>query len=134
MGASCYVRRLSARQLEGLIADRSRLESVLFPSKTETAIDDDVFIDLDTAWPRLVQALVALNPALSLIEKGADLGTLFGQPARGFVSADARRIAAALSLITCERLDAPLQHHFDALKDFVTETAKAEAGMIVFWR
>ena len=117
-----------------MIADRSRLESVLFPSKTETAIDDDVFIDLDTAWPRLVEALVALNPALALIEKGTHLGKLFGQPARGFMTADARRIAAALSLLTPEQLAVPLQHHFDALKDFVTETAKAEAGMIVFWR
>jgi hypothetical protein len=128
------VRRLSTRQLEGLIADRSKLESVLFPSKTETVVDDDVFIDLETVWPKLVAALVALNPALALLDKGAELGKLYGHPARGFATADVRRIAAALSLLHSEQLDQTLQHHFDALKDFVTETAKAEAGIIVFWR
>ena len=45
-----------------------------------------------------------------------------------------RRIAAALSLLTPEQMPEPVRWHFEVLKDFVTETAKAAAGMIVFWR
>jgi hypothetical protein len=134
-GACCYIRRVSKRQLDTLIADRSRLQNVLFPSSTETAIDDDVFIDLDTVWPSLVEAVVALNPTLALLERGgADLGVLNGHPAVGFASADARRVAAALSLVKPENVPQSVRDKFETLKDFVTETAKAEAGMIVFWR
>ncbi|HUS27838.1 MAG TPA: DUF1877 family protein [Kofleriaceae bacterium] len=135
MGACCYVRRVSTRQLDALVADRSKLERVLFPSTTETAVDDDVFIDLDTVWPSLVEAVVALNPALALLDRGgADLGKLNGHPAVGFATADARRIAAALSLLTPDNVPDPVREKFEMLKDFVTETAKAGAGMIVFWR
>jgi len=134
-GACCFVRRVSTRQLETLVADRSKLQSVLFPSTTETAIDDDVFIDLGDVWHDLLAALIGLNPALSLLDRGgADLGVLNGHPARGFATADARRIAAALSLITPDKLSEGKRELFHLLKDFVIETAKAEAGMIVFWR
>jgi hypothetical protein len=133
--ACCFLRRVSTRQLETLVADRSKLQSVLFPSTTETAIDDDVFIDLGDVWDDLLAALVVLNPALSLLDRGgADLGVLNGHPARGFATADARRIAAALSLVTRDKLPDGKRDLFELLKDFVTETAKAEAGMIIFWR
>jgi hypothetical protein len=136
VGVCCYLRRVSTRQLDALVADKTKLSQVLFPSSTETAIDDDVWIDIGEDWQGLSDELVKLNPAMTLLVSGGkDLGVLGGgRPARGFASDETRRIAAALSLLTPERVPEAHAETFGVLKAFVTETAKAAAGMIVFWR
>jgi hypothetical protein len=133
MAASCFVRRVSARQVDTLIEDPSRVENVLFPSMTETAIDDDVFIQFDADWAPLDQLIVARDPSLTLLRTGGfTLGTSAEHQIRGYPSGQIRKIATQLNLIS----DVPpaLDEAFFTLKDFVTETARAGAGIIIFWR
>lgn len=158
-------RRVSQRVIDDLQARPERVRAVLYPSTTETAIDDDVRIDVDTSWHALHFLLAgqpgAGKPPLDFILGGMPVGDIdLGEgPARSFASAEVRKIAAALALINTDTLrtrwnpavlvehqiypghwDRPsktssfefVAEQFDALKDFVTTTAKAEAGMIVY--
>ena len=133
MAASCYLRRVSARQIDTLIEDPSRVHNVLFPNLTETAVDDDVFIEFDTEWAALAELVQARDPSLTFLRAGGySLGTGGDQPARGYPSGQVRKIATQLGLLS----DVPpaLDEAFFTLKDFVTETARAGAGIIIFWR
>jgi hypothetical protein len=136
VAADAYLRRVSSRTVEQLLADPMRIRKVLFPSSTETVIDDEVLITV-SAW-QLVDD--ALGNAAFLAKGGAAIGeVMIGDgPARGFTSAEVRRLSAKLALTS----EADLGKHpaitseaisdFTNLKDFVLETAKAEAGMIVY--
>lgn len=133
MAACCYLRRVSARQIDTLIEDPSRLHNVLFPSLTETAVDDDVFIEFDTEWAALAELVQARDASLSFLRNGGfNLGKVGAEPARGYPSGQVRKIAAQLGLLS----DIPpaLDEAFFTLKDFLTETARAGAGIIIFWR
>jgi hypothetical protein len=158
-------RRVSSRVLDELRAQPERIKAILYPQQSETAIDDDVRIDVDTSWHALHFLLAgqpgAGKPPLDFILGGTPVGDIdLGEgPARSFASAEVRKIAAALALINTDTLrtrwnpgelaqnqiypghwDRPVKtssfefvaEQFDALKDFVTTTAKAEAGMIVY--
>lgn len=157
-------RRVSQRVIDDLRAHPERVRAVLYPSTTETAIDDDVRIDVDTAWHALHFLLSGSrepgDKPLAFILGGTPVGDDLGDgPARVFASTDVRRIAAALALVNVDTLrsrfdpavlqqqqiypatwNAPgkassfeaIAEAFDALKDFVTTTAQAEAGMILY--
>jgi hypothetical protein len=158
-------RRVSSRVIEDLRAQPERIKSVLYPQQTETAIDDDVRVDVDSAWHALHFLLTGSpkpgKPPLDFILGGTPVGDIdLGEgPARMFTSAEVRKIAAGLALVNRQTLrsrfdpaqltehqiyplhwDQPgtsssfelIAEHFDALKDFVTTTAQAEAGMIVY--
>ena len=132
-GASCYLRRVSARQIDTLIEDPSRVYNVLFPSLTETAVDDDVYIQLGAEWELLAKLLEARDPTLTFLHGGGfNLGTIGTRQARGYPSGQIRKIATQLGLIS--EVPPELDEPFYALKDFVTETARAGAGIIIFWR
>ena len=134
-GASCYLRRVSARQIDTLIEDPSRVHNVLFPSMTETAIDDDVFIQLDGEWEPLDKLVEARDPSLTFLHTGGfNLGKVGEQQARGYPSGQVRKIATQLGLISEAEVPPPLVEGFFTLKDFVMETARAGAGIIIFWR
>jgi hypothetical protein len=158
-------RRVSSRVIDQLRVHPENIKSILYPQQTETAIDDDVRIDVDTSWHALhvlfTGSATPGKPPLDFILGGTPVGDIdLGEgPARMFSSADVRKIAAALALINVETLRsrfdpiALMQHQiypmhwdrpgttssfafvaeqFDALKYFVTTTAQAEAGMIVY--
>lgn len=158
-------RRVSTRVVEDLRAQPDRIKAILYPQQSETAIDDDVRIDVDTSWHALhflfTGSATPGKPPLDFILGGPTVGDIdLGEgPARIFSSAEVRRIAAGLALINLEtlrsRFDARalmenqiyprhwnrvdktssfafVAEQFDALKDFVTTTAQAEAGMIVY--
>lgn len=158
-------RRVSTRVIDALRAHPENIKAILYPQQTETAIDDDVRIDVDTSWHALHFLLTGSatpgKPPLDFILGGTPVGDIdLGEgPARMFSSAEVRKIAAALALINTgtlrSRFDATalMQHQiypthweqpgktssfehiaeqFDSLKDFVTTTAQAEAGMIVY--
>lgn len=160
-------RRVSSRVVDDLRANPERIQQVLYPNTMETAIDDDVRIDVDEAWHGLHFLLTGQahggKPPLDFILDGGqqvgDIDVGYG-PARSFTPAEVRKIATALALIRkdtlCSRFDpealtkydvypliwegpspkgdplAYLLEHFDNLKDFITTTAQAEAGMIVY--
>ncbi len=42
--SSAYFRRVSSRLVDALLADPARIKRVLFPSSSETVIDDEVLI------------------------------------------------------------------------------------------
>jgi hypothetical protein len=131
--ASCFLRRVSARQIDTLIEDPSRVENVLFPSLTETAVDDDVFIKLGPESEQLDKLFEARDPSLTFLHAGGfNLGVIGKHQARGFPSGQVRKIATQLGLIS--DVPAALDDGFHTLKDFVTETARAGAGLILFWR
>lgn len=157
-------RRVSQRVVDDLFARPERVRAVLYPSTNETAIDDDVRIDVDTAWHALHFLLAGSREAsdkpVGFILGGTPVGDDLGDgPARLFPATEVRRIAAALALVNVETLrgrfdpavlqqqqiypaqwNAPgkantfaaIAEAFEALKDFVTTTAQAEAGMIVY--
>ncbi len=157
-------RRVSTRVVENLRANPERIKQVLYPQSSETALDDDIRMDVDSTWHALHFLFTgspnAGKPPLDFILGGTPVGADLGEgPARMFASAEVRKIAAALALIDIEtlrsRFDARLlmeqqiypthwnrpdktssfafvAEQFDALKDFVTTTAQAEAGMIVY--
>jgi hypothetical protein len=158
-------RRVSSRVIDELRANPERIKAILYPQQTETAIDDDVRIDVDTSWHALhflfTGSAAAGKPPLDFILGGTSVGDIdLGEgPARTFTSAEVRKIAAGLALINKDtqrarwnpavllgnqiypgHWDRPgktssfefVAEQFDALKDFVTTTAQAEAGMIVY--
>lgn len=157
-------RRVSGRVIDDLRANPDRIKQVLYPSGTETAIDDDVRMDVDTAWHALHFLLCGIaSPGpqpVAFILGGTPVGDDLGSgPARVFAPAEVRKIAAALALVNVETLrgrfdpaqlmtngiypgqwDRPgkantfeaIAEAFVALKDFVTTTAQAEAGMITY--
>jgi hypothetical protein len=158
-------RRVSSRVIDELRAQPDRIKSILYPQQSETAIDDDVRVDVDCAWHALHFLLSGSpkpgKPPLDFILGGTPVGDIdLGEgPARMFTSADVRKIAAMLALVNQATLrsrfdvaqlvehqiyplhwDEPgktasfefVAEQFDALKDFVTTTAQAEAGMIVY--
>lgn len=157
-------RRVSGRVIDDLQAHPERVKHVLYPSGSETAIDDDVRMDVDTAWHALHFLLCGSSapgpqPA-AFILGGTPVGDDLGSgPARLFGPAEVRRIATALALVNVDTLrgrfdpaklmaegiypqqwDRPgkantfeaIAEAFDALKDLVTTTAQAEAGMITY--
>ncbi len=157
-------RRVSQRVVDNLFAQPERVRAVLYPSTNETAIDDDLRIDVDTAWHALHFLLSGsrepVDKPLGFVLGGTPVGDDLGNgPARVLGSTEVRRIAAALALVNVDTLrgrfdPAVLQQQqiypaqwntpgkantfdaiaeaFDVLKDFVTTTAQAEAGMIVY--
>ena len=142
--ASVYLRRVSARTVEQLFADPARIRKVLFPSSNETVIDDEVLITIG-AWELIDDAL---GRHAFLATGGTPIGeAVIGDgPARGFTSAEVRRLATNLALTTeadlgryyGQTMALPPGSTADAIADFtnvkhfVVETAKAEAGMIVY--
>jgi hypothetical protein len=158
-------RRVSARVVDEVRVDPERIKPVLFPPATETMVDDDVRVDIDTSWHGLHFLLTGRGEAgtasLDFILGGTPVGDIdLGRgPARSFTAAEVRKVAAALALVTANdlraRFDAArmmelaiypahwdagaardplatLLGHFATLKDFVTTTAEAEAGMLVY--
>jgi hypothetical protein len=158
-------RRVSSRVIDDLRAHPERIKSVLYPQQSETAIDDDVRVDVDSTWHALHFLFTGSpkpgTPPLDFILGGTPVGDIdLGEgPARMFTSAEVRKIATGLALLNRETLRArfdpaqltahqiyPLHwdqpgkassfevvaEQFDTLKDFVTTTAQAEAGMIVY--
>jgi hypothetical protein len=125
VGASAYLRRVSSRTVEMLLADPSRVKSVLFPSSSETMIDDEVLIALE-GWEAL---------GLDFIRDG---GTSIGDvmvgdgPARAFTSAEVRRIAGKLALIAPSSIADSARAEFDSLREMVMTTAQAEAALIIY--
>lgn len=146
MAASAYFRRVSSRLVEALLADPARVKKVLFPSTSETVIDDEVLITIGENYPSL-ETLIA--PHDFITKGGTPIGDVIvgDAPARGFDSAQVRKVAGALAPISGATLHerfhttsmppaAPsideLVETFDLLRSFVIETAKAEAGLIVY--
>jgi hypothetical protein len=102
-------RRVSGRVIDDLLAHPDRIKQVLYPSSTETAIDDDVRMDVDTAWHALHfllcgSAAPGPQPAafvLGGLPVGPDLGN---GPARLFVPSEVRKIATVLALVNVQTL------------------------------
>ena len=94
---STYLRRVSERVVEGVLAHPDRIRKVLFPSSTETVIDDEVLITVSG----LGYIDYELVPSARLSELGAPIGDVDlggGGPARAFTSADVRKLATQLTL------------------------------------
>jgi len=138
-----FLRRVSERVVEALLANPARLRKVLFPSSTETVIDDEVLVAIEG----LSYYESELSPTARITQLGKVLGDVDGVSARGFSSAEVRKIATAFALLTVDGLDRALRQiplpaespsikelleSFTVLKDFVTDSAKAEAGMIIY--
>jgi hypothetical protein len=146
MATSAYFRRTSDRQVEALRAAPQRIQKVLFPDSSETVIDEEVRLEVE-AWQPLHELLAG---STNFIRGGQPFGTIDigGEgPARGFTSAEVKVVAGALAKVT----DDTLRGRFDAakagrwtleallgqleeLKEFVTITADADAGLIVYMR
>jgi hypothetical protein len=161
MGRIAYFRRVSARVVQELRENPARVTKVLFPDATDTVIDEETRIGLDTTWHGVHYLLTGKagsgRKPLDFILGGKAVGDIVvGEgPARAFSSTEVRAIAAALALHT-RQTRAPLRSRqddrardssgnlertrhlerllsaFDDLKKFVTLTAEAEAGMIVY--
>lgn len=163
MGMVANFRRVSSRQIERLRENPAGIVKVLFPDATETMIDDDVRLALDQTWHGLHYLMSGeagtTSKPLGFILGGQPFGDINvgNGPARGFASAEVRTIGAALALITPQalkvRFDGPAMSDlgiypggwnaagltavlaaFDQLKNFVTVTAQAEAGIITYLR
>lgn len=144
---STYLRRVPGRVVEGVLAHPDRIRKVLFPSSTETVIDDEVLITVTG----LGYIDYELAPSARISELGAPIGDVDlggGGPARAFTSADVRKLATQLTLHPITGLaqalsntplppQAPsikeLLETFKTIQAFVLETAQAEAAMIVYW-
>jgi hypothetical protein len=120
-----YLRRVSQRTVEGVLAQPARIEAVMMPADGETAIDDDVQF--------MVAAFAEIDRALGvdafLVRGGTSVGDIvFGEgPARAFTAADVRKLATRLALAP-----APAGiREYVIVKQFVTDTARAEAAMII---
>lgn len=139
---SAYLRRVSARVLDQLVADPSRLRKVLFPSSTETVIDDDVLITVNPFVDLMIEPHQFLYRGTPI---GAEIvGT---GPARAFRPAEVRKIAGALAPISVadikrtydempgngsEPPQSEVVEAYEALRDFIMTTAQAEAGVIIY--
>jgi hypothetical protein len=143
---STYLRRVSERVIEGVLANPGGIRRVLFPSSTETVIDDEVLIT--------IEGLEYLEPALSEDTQITKLGAPVGDidiggdgPARGFTPAEVRKLATKLTLFAPDALpkalrqiplppeSPPVNELVDAyttMREFVLETAKAEAAIILY--
>jgi hypothetical protein len=128
--ASAYFRRVSSRVVDALLADPARVQKVLFPSSTETVIDDEVLITIEP-WKALDHVL---GPAAFIARGGVPLGDIVvgDGPARAFTSQAVRKLAASFALVAPASIDGEISGSFDTLREFVMTTAKAEAAMIVF--
>jgi hypothetical protein len=128
--ASAYVRRVSSRVVDALLADPARVKNVLFPSSTETVIDDEVLITIEP-FHALDQAL---GPAAFIARGGQPLGDIAvgDGPARAFTSQAVRKLAASFALVAPASIATELSDSFDTLREFVMTTAQAEAAMIVY--
>ncbi len=143
---AAFFRRVSSNVLEGVFANPARIKTVLFPSSSETVVDDDVLLTIAEGHEHVDSAL----QTQAFIRSG---GTRIGDidvgagPARGFRSADVRKLAAKLTLISVEDFERTLNGTplppqappikelvaaYSGLRELVIETAKAEAGMIVY--
>jgi hypothetical protein len=125
VGVSAYLRRVSSRTVDGLLAEPARVRKVLFPSSSETVIDDEVLIMLES-WEALGQDFIRNG--------GTPIGDILvgEEPARAFGAGDVRRIAAKLALVAPGSIEASAREDFDSLRDFVMTTAQAEAAMIIY--
>jgi len=120
-----YLRRVSQRLLEVLLAEPARIESVMMPAEGETAIDDDMqfmiagYADIDRA----------LGADAFLVQGGTPIGDIvFGDgPARAFTAPDVRKLATRLALTTAPNAI----REYAIVKQFVTDTARAEAAIII---
>lgn len=143
-----YLRRVSERVAESVLADPDRIRKVLFPSSTETVIDDEVLVTIDGLeyWEE------ELLPDARVTKLGTPVGTVDiggSGPARALRPADVRKLATQLavhhdtkSLVIqlSKGFSAPpgapsideVAEGFERLKEFVTETAKAEAALLVY--
>ena len=144
---STYLRRVSERVVDGVLAHPDRIRKVLFPSSTETVIDDEVQITISG----LAYIDHEITPSARISELGTPLGDIDlggGGPARAFTPADVRKLATKLTLHSPAGLaqalsntplppEAPpikeLVETYTTIQEFVLETAKAEAAMIVYW-
>ena len=144
--SSAYFRRVSSRLVDALLANPAGIKRVLFPSSSETVIDDEVLITIGEGYHHLETLLAPLD---FITQGGTPIGDIAvgDGPARGLDSAQVRKVAGALAPISGATLrerfntaplpaDAPaiaeLVESFDTLRSFVIETAKAEAGMIIY--
>jgi hypothetical protein len=125
VGASAYLRRVSSRTVEMLLADPSRVKSVLFPSSSETMIDDEVLIALE-GWEALGQDFIR--------DGGTPIGDVVvgDGPARAFTSAEVRRIAGKLALVAPDSIADAARPEFDSMRELVMTTAQAEAALIIY--
>jgi len=125
VGVSAYLRRVSSRTVDVLLADPARVRKVLFPSSSETVIDDEVQIALE-CWEALGQDFIRHG--------GTPIGDVAvgDEPARAFGPAEVRRIATKLTLVAPASIDEAARADFDNLRDFVMTTAQAEAAMIIY--
>ncbi len=145
---SAYFRRVSSRLVDALVVDPARIKKVLFPSSSETVIDDEVLITIGEGFEYVDRML---EPHSFIVAGGTEIGDIAvgAGPARGFRSDEVRKLAARLTLVSVEDLRKPLYQtplpphapsiteiaeSYATLRDFVIETAKAEAGLIVYLR
>ena len=143
---SAYLRRVSSKLVDGLISNPARIKKVLFPSSSETVVDDDVLITIGEGFEYIDQML---EPHSFIVAGGTKIGDIAvgDGPARGFRSDEVRKVAARLTLVSVDDLrkllgqtplppQAPsiseLTASYATLREFVIETAKAEAGLIVY--
>lgn len=129
-----------------MIANPARIKKVLFPSSTETVIDDEVLITIADGHEHLD---AALDPHSFIHEGGTAIGDIDvgAGPARGFRSADVRKIAGRLALVTADDMNQALRGiplppqapsikelvaDYAALREMIMTTAQAEAGLIIY--
>ncbi len=95
------------------------------PSASDTAIDDDAQIMIAS----FAQIDEMLGPDAFIVRGGTPLGDIvFGEgPARGFSASDVRRLATRFALITASKQVS----EYSTVKQFVTDTARAQAAMII---
>ena len=126
MAASAYLRRVSPRLVDALLVDPAKLRKTLFPSSTETMIDDEVLITIEN-WQALDQPWIETG--------GTPIGaeSIGDALARGFSSTEVRKIAGKVGLVVTKDLPADTRTDFENLREFIMETAKAEAALIVYF-
>lgn len=123
-----FLRRVSNRTVDSVLAEPARIQAVLMPSGEDTAVDDDSQIMLIAH--EAIDA--ALGPDAFLASGGTPVGDIvFGAgPARVFHLRDVRRLATKLALATPPEAR-QARAELDALKHFLMEAARAEGAIVV---
>jgi hypothetical protein len=139
---------VSSNLVEALIDNPARIKKVLFPSSSETVIDDEVLLTISEGFEHIDQMLAK---HAFIRDGGTKLGDIDvgNGPARGFRSDEIRKLAARLTLVSVDDLrellrttpppppaPAPsmdeIAGSYAMLREFVIETARAEAGLIIY--